>query len=207
MKFYIVEREEIIWNKEIAGNHLLFLFSGRLHLMDTSVNGQSSTLCVVKPGDYFGELAIIDGLPIAATLIACETSTYALMPRTHALELIYDNAGISEQIFNKLAAHIRQTTSFRTILGIPNAFQRVYALLNYLSKTSPSGMVVIESLPTQQDISIMVNTSRETVSRAMQVLIQNGVIEKDLRRLIIRKPEILREESNKIQRFSDQTKP
>lgn len=135
-------------------------------------------------------MAIIDGLPMKATLTACETSTYALMPRTHALELIYDNDGISEQIFNKLAALIRQATSFRTIFGMPNAFQRVYALLNYLSKTSPSGMVVIESLPTQQDISTMVNTSRETVSRAMQVLIQNGVVEKDLHRLIIRKSKI-----------------
>jgi DNA-binding GntR family transcriptional regulator len=80
-------------------------------------------------------------------------------------------------------------------------------LLNHLSKTSPSGLVVIESLPTQQDISIMINTSRETVSRALQVLIQSGVVEKDLRRLIIRKPEALREESNVSKFLSDQTKP
>jgi DNA-binding GntR family transcriptional regulator len=54
--------------------------------------------------------------------------------------------------------------------------------------------VVIERLPTQQEISIMVNTSRETVSRAIHMLIQRGVVEKDLRRLIVRRPDVLREE-------------
>jgi DNA-binding transcriptional regulator YhcF (GntR family) len=41
-------------------------------------------------------------------------------------------------------------------------------------------------------MAIMVNTSRETVSRAISELMRMGVVEKDLRRLIIRKPEILR---------------
>ena len=40
----------------------------------------------------------------------------------------------------------------------------------------------------------MVNTSRETVSRAIHMLIQRGVVEKDLRRLIVRRPDVLREE-------------
>ena len=38
----------------------------------------------------------------------------------------------------------------------------------------------------------MVNTSRETVSRAMHVLVQRGVVEKDMRRLIVRMPDSLR---------------
>ena len=63
--------------------------------------------------------------------------------------------------------------------------------------------MVIDRLPTQQEISIMVNTSRETVSRAMQVLIQRGVVEKDLKRLIVRKPETLRQEINALKPITD----
>ena len=51
--------------------------------------------------------------------------------------------------------------------------------------------MVIEKMPTQQEIAIMVNTSREKVSRAIQILLQKGVVEKDLRRLIVRQPEEL----------------
>lgn len=52
--------------------------------------------------------------------------------------------------------------------------------------------MVIDNMPTQQQIAITVNTSRESVSRAIHVLIQHGVVEKDMRRLIIRKPDALR---------------
>ena len=62
-----------------------------------------------------------------------------------------------------MAANIRTLTNYRTILGIPNAFQRVFALLNQFAKLAPGGLVVIEKMPTQQEISIMLNTSRETV--------------------------------------------
>ncbi len=53
-------------------------------------------------------------------------------------------------------------------------------------------MTVIPSMPTQQAIATMVNTSRETVSRALQVLLQKQVVEKDMRRLIVRQPDVLR---------------
>lgn len=53
----------------------------------------------------------------------------------------------------------------------------------------------------------MVNTSRETVLRAMQVFIQRGVVEKGLRRLIVRKPETLRDEVNAIKPPADPSTP
>ena len=50
----------------------------------------------------------------------------------------------------------------------------------------------MERMPTQQEIAMMVNTSRETVSRAIQTLLQKGGVEKKhLRRLIVRQPEEL----------------
>ena len=65
-------------------------------------------------------------------------------------------------------------------------------LLNQFVKATPSGLVVIEKMPTQQEMAIMVNTSRETVSRALHTLLNKGVVEKDLRRLIVRQPLELR---------------
>ena len=97
-----------------------------------------------------------------------------------------------ERVLKRMAANIRTLTNYRTILGIPNAFQRVFALLNQFAKLAPGGLVVIEKMPTQQEISIMLNTSRETVSRAIHILIQKGVVEKDMRRLIVRQPDALR---------------
>lgn len=204
---YNVDPGGLLLKKGESGEHLVFLLSGRVQIVDLAEKEHVLTLSFMTAGDYFGELSIIDGLPHAVTVVACEQSIYALLPRAEALNLMHSNPLVSERIFKKLALGVRQASNFRTILGIPNAFQRVYALLNYLSKTSPGGLVVIDSLPTQQEISTMINTSRETVSRAIQVLIHRGVVEKDMRRLIIRKPENLRAEASISKLLQDPLNP
>ncbi len=189
------DKGQAILRKGEQAEHLLFLLSGRLQAVDITEDGREIGLSFLMAGDYFGELSVIDGLPRSATVVACEPSIYALLARDQALDLMHNNPLVAERMFKRLAVGIRRASNFRTILGIPNAFQRVYALLDYLAQAGPGGLVVIERLPTQQEISIMVNTSRETVSRAIHVLLQGGVVEKDLRRLIVRKPQELRQEA------------
>ena len=169
----------------------MFLLTGRLQAIDLTEDGREVGLNFLTPGDYFGELSIIDSLPRSATVVACENSLVASLPRAQALALFYHTPLVAERLINRMASSIRNAANYRTILSIPSAFQRVFALLNQFAKTAPGGLVVIEKMPTQQEIAIMVNTSRETVSRAIQILLQKGVVEKDLRRLIVRQPEEL----------------
>jgi len=191
LQFRTLERGRYAVQKGDAGEHLLFVLTGRLQAVDLTEDGREIGLSFLIPGDYFGELSIIDGLPRSASVVACEKSLIALLPRTIALALIHHNPLVSERMFKKMASSIRSAANYRTILSIPSAFQRVFALLNQFAKSAPGGLVVIEKMPTQQEIAIMVNTSRETVSRAIQILLQKGVVEKDLRRLIVRQPEEL----------------
>jgi CRP-like cAMP-binding protein len=174
------------------GEHLLFVLSGRLQTVDLTEDGREIGLNFLASGDYYGELSIIDGLPGPNSVVATESSLIALMPRLQALSLIYHNPLIAERLLKRMASNIRTASNHRTIIGIPNAFQRVFALLNQFAKVAPGGLVVIDKMPTQQEIAITVNTSRETVSRAIHLLIKRGVVEKDLRRLIVRQPDALR---------------
>lgn len=191
-----VDRGCRVIDKGGTGNHLLFLLSGRVQAVDITEDGREIGLSFITPGDYFGELSIIDGLPRSASVVACEASLLALLPREQALTLIYHHPVVTERVLKRMASSIRATTNIRAILGNPNAFQRVFALLNQFVKTAPGNLVVIERMPTQQEIAIMANTSRETVSRAIHVLIQKGVVEKDMRRLIVRLPEVLRKSAH-----------
>jgi len=191
LQFRTLERGGYAVQKGDSGEHLLFVLAGRLQAVDLTEDGCEIGLSFLIPGDYFGELSIIDGLPRSASVVASEKSLIALLSRAQALALIYHNPLVSERMFKRMASSIRSAANYRTILGIPSAFQRVFALLNQFAKPAPGGMVVIENMPTQQEIAITVNTSRETVSRAIHILLQKGVVEKDLRRLIVRKPEEL----------------
>jgi CRP/FNR family transcriptional regulator, cyclic AMP receptor protein len=187
-----VERGRNVLQKGSVGDHLLFVLSGRLQVVDLTEDGREIGLDFLTAGDYFGELSIIDGLARSASIMALENSLIAALPRTQALALIYHNPLVVERLLKRMAASIRTAANYRTIIGIPNAFQRVFALLNQFAKIAPGGLVVIDKMPTQQEIAITVNTSRETVSRAIHILIQKGVVEKDMRRLIVRQPDELR---------------
>lgn len=184
-------RGEFVLHKGSPGSHLLFVLSGRLQAVDLTEDGREIGLNFFAAGDYFGELSMIDGLPRSSSVVAIEPSEIAFLPSAQARELLYKNPVLAERILRRMAASVRTASSYRSLIGIPNPFQRVFAFLNQLAVVAPGGLVVINRMPRQQEIAITLNTSRETVSRALNMLIQRGVVEKDLRRLIIRDPDAL----------------
>jgi CRP-like cAMP-binding protein len=185
-------RREIVCRKEEVADGLYLLFSGSLQAVDIAEDGREIGLNLIKPGSFFGELSVIDGLPRSAHIIALQTSTVGVIPQAAAREVFYKLPATAEAMMKHLAALVRNLSTFRALLAIPNAQQRVYALLQQLGQQMPGGLVVIQNLPKQQEIAIMINTSRETVSRAIAQLVASGVIEKDFKRLIVRDPNRLR---------------
>jgi CRP-like cAMP-binding protein len=185
-------RRELVCRKEDAADGLYMLFSGMLQAVDIAEDGREIGLNLIKPGSFFGELSVIDGQPRSAHVIALQPSLVGVIPQNAAREVFYKLPATAEAMMKHLAALVRNLSAFRALLAIPNAQQRVYALLQQLGQQMPGGLVVIQNLPKQQEMAIMINTSRETVSRAIAHLVQTGVIEKDFRRLIVRDPGRLR---------------
>lgn len=186
------QRREIVIHKGSIGEDLLFLVSGRLQVIDLTSDGREVGIHFIAPGDYFGELSIIDEEPRSASVVASSPAKVAFLRRTIAQELFYRHPVVAERLIKRMAHIIRLSSANRAILSLPRAFQRIYALLNSYVRTNPGGLLTIDRMPTQAEIASMANTSRETVSRALGILIQHHIVEKDLRRLIVRKPEDLK---------------
>lgn len=186
-----LDKREFIIHKGSAGDHLLFLVRGNLQVVDITEGGREIGLNFLNVGDYFGELSVIDNEPRSASVVATEQSIVLLLPRAEALNLFYRHPLVAERLLQRFAEKLRRASDYQAILSLPNAFQRVFALLTRFTRVGPGGLVLIEKMPAQQEIAITVNTSRETVSRAIHLLIRRGVVEKDMRRLIVRKPQDL----------------
>lgn len=186
-------RREIVCRKQDPPDGLYMLFSGQLQAVDIAEDGREVGLNLIHPGSFFGELSVIDGQPRSAHIIAIQPAEVGVLPTAAAREMFYRLPSTAEAMMKHLTAMVRNLSTFRALLAIPNAQQRVCALLQQLSQTVPGGLVVVVNLPKQQEIAIMVNTSRETVSRAIAHLVQTGVIEKDYRRLIVRDPRKLQQ--------------
>ncbi len=185
-------RREVVCRKDEDADGLYLLFSGSLQAVDIAEDGREIGLNLIKPGAFFGELSVIDGLPRSAHIISLQPSLVGVIPQAAARELFYRLPATAEAMMRHLTSLVRNLSTYRALLAIPNAQQRVYALLQQLGTQMPGGLVVIQNLPKQQEVAIMINTSRETVSRAIAHLVALGVLEKDYRRLIVRDPQRLR---------------
>ena len=181
-------RREVVCRKHEPADGLYLLFSGQLQAVDIAEDGREIGLNLIKPGAFFGELSVIDGLPRSAHIIAIQPSVVGVIPQGAARELFYHRPAAAEGMMRHLTSLVRNLSTYRALLAIPNAQQRVYTLLQQLAQQMRGGLVVIQNLPKQQEIAIMINTSRETVSRAIAHLVALGVLEKDYRRLIVREP-------------------
>lgn len=186
-------KRQFVMHKGARDTDLLFLLEGRLLVVDISPEGRQTGLNFISPGDFFGELASIDGLPRSATIVAAAPSVVGVLPKHAAQKLIFGIPTVAERMLQHVSLKLRASTEYRVLLGIPNAFCRVYSLLRMLARPDPGKLITIENMPTHEQIGLMTNTSRETVTRALQVLYEQGIMEKDGRRAIVRHPERLSE--------------
>ena len=172
-------RREVVVAKENSLMELGFLVDGRLQGVDFTVDGRSVGLYFVDPGDYFGELSLVDGKPSAEHVVAAVKSVVAFLDAKAARELILSNPALAQAVMARLAQRVREGLAQRTLLSLPNPFQRLCALLLQLPAVSQHGVSTIEQAPTHQELAIMINASRETVTRAYQILFAHRLLVRD----------------------------
>ena len=192
LRFKQFPKRTVVLQKGAPGDSLLFLLTGQLQIIDVTEDGRAIGLRMLKPGDFFGEIAVINGSTRSASVVAMSPVLVAFLPRATALHLFSHSPPVANQMLKHLAEKIQRDSEFRALLSIHNTTRRIYTFLMLSKQKAPDANVeVVENLPTHQDIANMINTSRETVTRALLTLSQQGIIQKDSHRLIIRDPEAL----------------
>jgi len=182
-------RREIVLQKGASGDSLLFVLVGQLQVIDVTEDGRAIGLRMLAPGDFFGEIAVINGSTRSASVLALTEALVGFLPSATALHLFSHSPSVANLMLRHLADKIQRDSEFRALLSIHNTSRRIYTFLQLFRKPTPGGDDVVDNLPTHQDIANMINTSRETVTRAILHLVQQGIIEKELQRLVIRKPD------------------
>jgi CRP-like cAMP-binding protein len=186
------QKREVVLHKGGSGDGLLFLLAGHLQVIDVTEDGRAIGLRMLVPGDFFGEIALINNTTRSASVVAMSEVLVAFLPAPTAMHLFSHSPSVASQMLQYLAKKIQRDSEFRALLSINNTSKRIYTYLVLMqTKMAHGNTAVVENLPTHQDIANMINTSRETVTRALLALVQQGIIEKDTHRLIIRNPEAL----------------
>ena len=180
-------------------NMVCLVFEGKLQAIDFTIDGKEVGLYFVEANDYCGELAVFDSGFQPECVIALKPSLVILL-RAEALEEIASRSPqIMLQLGKKLARRVKQMTAQRSLLSVPNVTQRVCNQLLQLLPTQQTEHLNTEitNLPTHMEIAIMLNLSRETITRVFQSLQRKQIVSRSgPNSLTINKSALLRKIAN-----------
>lgn len=172
-------------------NFLIIVNTGQVQGSILSEEGRVVAVFFYGKGSVIGLEALIDGLPLGKALTTSRTTELWLLPVAVARSLL-NVPSFSLETNRIIVRMIRQLNEGQRLLGLPNAFQRIFTLIHHLSDKDNHSSNPIQ-LPKQQDVAVMVNTSRETVSRALHRLIKLGILIKSGSQIFLVDPKRLRQ--------------
>lgn len=149
--------------------------SGVVKVFASDENGKEVILNLQGPGEYFGELALIDDAPRSASVITMEKSVISVVSKADFHHCLADRPEIALQLIRPLVARIRSLTQSVKSLALLDVYGRVARTLLNLAEERQGKSVIVQRL-THQDIANMVGASREMVSRIMKDLATGGYI-------------------------------
>ena len=179
---------EVIFHREDVGQVLYVLKEGKVNICLMSPEGQAISLVVLGKGDFFGELAILDGQPRSTDAIALERVECYTVQRSDILNAIMKNPKLAIQVLEILCWRLRKTDDKIEDLVILDVYGRVAKKLLDLAHEhgvhSEDGTRIDLRL-TQQDLASMVGASRESVNKVLGYFTDKGYISSDKHKITL----------------------
>ncbi|MBF2051876.1 MAG: Crp/Fnr family transcriptional regulator [Candidatus Sericytochromatia bacterium] len=172
-------RKSIVFHEGDHGDTLYIIKSGRVKIAKVAIDGREKTLTIMQPGDFFGEMAIFDNLPRSATAEAIDNDVRLFGLNKKDFErLVHEYPSIALRIMKDLTRRIRQINQQIEDLAFKDVHGRVSSTLFQLLETEEQirGQQLNCLRMTHQDLANMVGSSRETVTRALNRLQNEGII-------------------------------
>lgn len=178
-EFVNINRRGVVYESGATATHVYFLFEGRLQGVDFTIDGREVGLFFVEPREYCGELSLFDEGSHSESIIAIVKSSVLRIPIHSLREVIFSNPTLMISTCRRIAGRVRSLTEQRALLAMPEIPQRICAqILRLLDRPTLTLTPVISNAPTHQELAIMLNTSRETVTRVFQRLQAQGLVTK-----------------------------
>jgi CRP/FNR family transcriptional regulator, cyclic AMP receptor protein len=169
-------RSSIVIAAGDATDSLYIILSGRLKVMMSDADGKEVILSMLGPGEFFGEMGLIDDNPRSASVVAVEPCDLLVITRRDFRKCMTDNTEMAMAVMRGLVRRLREADRKIGSLALLDVYGRVARLLLDMSETVDGQKMVTKRLP-KQDIAKMIGASREMVSRVMKDLQTGGYIE------------------------------
>ena len=171
---------------------LYIVLSGRLKVMMSDSEGKEVILSILGPGEFFGEMGLIDDEPRSATVITIEPCELLSIAKRDFKKCLAENFEMAMAVMRGLVKRLREADRKIGSLALLDVYGRVARLLLDMAENVDGEKVVTKRLP-KQDIAKMIGASREMVSRVMKDLQVGGYIEMRGSNIVLRDSIVLPE--------------
>ncbi len=171
------KRGECIVEQDKKSNFLAIVLTGRARVVTTDIRGREVILATMKPGDYVGEMSLIDNQPHSATVRAEIQTDVLILGRPEFARCLPENSSMAYAVMRGLVQRLRQADRKIESLALMDVYGRVARALLEFAQPGKDGQLTIRDRVSRQDVAKMIGASREMVSRVMKDLEDRGFIE------------------------------
>ncbi|MBN2371924.1 MAG: Crp/Fnr family transcriptional regulator [Vicinamibacteria bacterium] len=182
-------KDTVVFFENDPGDILFMIVEGRIKVTILGDDGKEVILTVLGPGDFFGEMALLDNEPRSATAIAIESCELLLLHRADFESALEENRSISRGLVRVLSARLRRANHQISTLALLDVYGRVARALLDMARDEgrrlKDGHIAFRRA-THQEIANRIGTTRETVTRMLKDLERQSLIDVEGKEIILR---------------------
>jgi CRP-like cAMP-binding protein len=183
-------KDDVVFHADESGDVFCLIKEGQVKITMISPEGKEIILSMLGPGDFFGEMALLDDEPRSATVVAMEPLELVTIWRADFLQILAENFSITKKLLATLSRRLRTASNRIESLATMDVYGRLARFFLDLArehgKPLDNGYVSV-TRPTHQSIANMIGTSRETVSRLIHDLMKQNLLLSEGKTIYLRK--------------------
>ena len=185
-KKVLFKKGSVVFHKTDMSTDLYIVDSGRLKAMLADDEGDEIVLAHFDKGAFFGELSLLDGKGRSATIVADTDSELAVLSQADFLGLLNKDPKIAVALMTTLVERLRKADEKIESLAFQEVSERlIRTLLDGAKPDDSSRGFLKRGKLTHKELSGMIGSSREAVSKCMKLLATSGIVKESGGHLLI----------------------
>jgi len=179
-------KQSTIVEEGLAGDYMYVIREGRVKVVKSSDDGREKIMDFLEEGSFFGEMSLLDQQPRSASVETLGPVRLLALSRTDFLDVLRRSPDLALAVIHVLTQRLRETDEQASSMSFQRVKERTRGLFERIAR-DPAPGETSRTTPTltHQQIADMIGTSRETVTRVIKQLKDDGWLAQAGKRYII----------------------
>jgi CRP/FNR family cyclic AMP-dependent transcriptional regulator len=170
---------EVIFHQGDVGTALFIIRKGQVAIRLSSLDGKEVTLAMLERGDFFGELALLDGEPRSTDAVAREETELLSLQRESFHRYLESSPRVALGLLASMSRLVRRVTQLVHDATFLDARTRLIRVLLELARSqgqpSADGVVITQKL-TQVELANLCGLTRESTNKWLRFFVREGLL-------------------------------